>query len=162
MFSLLALVVALITPLPSPSPVAQPSATPAPQHLPTIAVRAPKATLTLQVARTEEQREIGLMSVTQLPPHTGMIFVFDQDGPVEFWMKDTLVPLDMLFVAPDGRVRSIAMNVPVVALDTPDDKIPRRSGSGRFVIELPAGEAEADGLVAGVKLSLPATLLHRP
>lgn len=130
------------------------AATPAPQHLPTIAVRAPKATLTLQIANTEQERETGLMSVTHLPAHTGMLFVFDQDAPVEFWMKDTLVPLDMVFVGQDGVVNSVAANVPVVAEDTPDEEIPRRSGDGKYVIELPAGEASADGIVAGVHLDL--------
>ena len=132
-------------------------ATPAPQHLPTIVVHAPKATLTLQVATTEDQRETGLMSVTHLPAHTGMVFVFDQDAPVTFWMKDTLVPLDMIFVAADGTVRSVAANVPVVSEDTPDNKIPTRPGIAKFVIELPAGEAAHDGIATGVQLSeLPA------
>jgi len=127
-------------------------ATPAPQHLPTIVVNAPKATLLLQVAKTEDQRETGLMSVTRLPEHTGMVFVFDADAPVEFWMKDTLVPLDMVFVAADGTVRSVAANVPVVPETAPDDTIPRRSGTAKYVIELPAGEAVKDGIVKGVTL----------
>jgi uncharacterized membrane protein (UPF0127 family) len=50
-------------------------------------------------------------------------------------------------------VRSIAANVPVVSEDTPDDKIPTRSGTGKFVIELPAGEAQKDGIVPGIQLS---------
>ncbi len=133
------------------------AATPAPQHLPTIAVHAPKATLTLQIARTEAQRELGLMSVTKLEPHTGMVFVFDQDAPVEFWMKDTLVPLDMIFVAQDGTVRSVAANVPVVPETTADSDIPRRDGDGKYVIELAAGEAAKDGIVKGTQLAeLPA------
>jgi uncharacterized protein len=127
-------------------------ATPAPQHLPVIAVHAPQATLTLQVAKTEQQRETGLMSVTYLPAHTGMVFVFDQDGPVEFWMKDTLVPLDMVFVGNDGVVRSVAADVPVVPEDTPDDAIPRRGGTAKYVIELPSGEAQKDGIKSGVTL----------
>jgi uncharacterized protein len=128
-------------------------ATPAPQHLTTIDVVAPKAHLTLQVATTEAQRELGLMSVTKLAPHTGMVFVFAQDGPEVFWMKDTLISLDMVFVGPDGTVRSVAANVPVVSEDTPDEKIPRRSGNGIFVLELPAGEAVKDGIVSGVHLN---------
>ncbi len=127
-------------------------ATPAPQHLPTIVVNAPKAMLVLQVAKTEDQRETGLMSVTNLPAHTGMVFVFDADAPVEFWMKDTLVPLDMVFVAADGTVRSVAANVPVVPETAPDDSIPRRAGTAKYVIELPAGEATKDGIVKGVTL----------
>jgi uncharacterized protein len=129
------------------------AATPAPQHLPTIAVHAPHAVLTLQVAKTEDERELGLMSVTNLAPHTGMVFVFDNDSPVEFWMKDTLVPLDMVFVGADGTVRSVAANVPVVSESTPDNLIPRRSGTGKYVIELPAGEAAKDGITTGTQLS---------
>ncbi|HVA28006.1 MAG TPA: DUF192 domain-containing protein [Candidatus Baltobacteraceae bacterium] len=125
---------------------------PAQQHLPTIVVHAPKATLTLQVAKTESERELGLMSVTKLPVHTGMVFVFDEDAQIEFWMKDTLVPLDMVFVAADGTVRNVAAKVPVVATDTPDDKIPRRDGTAKYVIELPSGEARCDGIVPGTKL----------
>jgi len=128
------------------------AATPAPQHLPTIAVHAPYATLVLQVAQTENERETGLMSVTDLPTHTGMVFVFETDQPVEFWMKDTLVPLDMVFVAADGTVRSVAANVPVVPEDAPDDAIPRRGGTAKYVIELPAGEASEDGIAPGVRL----------
>ncbi|HTX56003.1 MAG TPA: DUF192 domain-containing protein [Candidatus Acidoferrales bacterium] len=127
-------------------------ATPSPQHLATIVVHAPNADLQLQVAATDEERELGLMSVTYLPPHTGMVFVFDQDAPVEFWMKDTLVPLDMVFVAADGTVRSVASDVPVVSETTPDDQIPRREGIAKYVIELPAGEATKDGISAGVRL----------
>lgn len=132
-------------------------ATPSPQHLPAIAVQAPRANLTLQVAKTEEQRELGLMNVTYLPAHTGMIFIFDQDAPVEFWMKNTLVPLDMVFVGADGRVRSVAANVPSTTPDTPDEKIPRRSATAKYVIEMPAGEAAKDGIVTGVSLDVSAT-----
>jgi uncharacterized protein len=128
-------------------------ATPAAQHLPTIRVHAPRALLTLQVATTEQERETGLMSVTKLPAHTGMVFVFEEDGPVTFWMKDTLVPLDMVFVAADGTVRSVAANVPVVSESTPNDKIPTRPGVAKYVIELPAGEARQDGIAPHVKLS---------
>ncbi|HTC31646.1 MAG TPA: DUF192 domain-containing protein [Candidatus Acidoferrum sp.] len=128
-------------------------ATPAPQHLPTIVVHAPQASLRLQVANTEDERETGLMSVTKLPAHTGMVFVFDADAAVTFWMKDTLVSLDMVFVAADGTVRSVAANVPVVPETAPDDTIPRRAGTAQYVIELPAGEAATDGIVSGTRLT---------
>jgi uncharacterized membrane protein (UPF0127 family) len=127
-------------------------ATPAPQHLPTTTIRTQRATLTLQVAKTEAQRERGLMSVTKLAPHTGMVFVFEEDAPVEFWMKDTLIPLDMIFVGADCVVRRVFSNVPVVPLDTPDDQIPRRDGTAKFVIELPANEAPDDQIIASMKL----------
>lgn len=147
MFSLLLAATVTIAMPTTPLP-----ATPVPQSLPRISVKAPRAELNLQVANTESQRELGLMSVTKLPPHSGMIFVFDTDGPVEFWMKDTLLPLDMVFVGPDGKVRRVSERVPVVPLDTPDGTIPRRSGNAKYVIELAAGEAREDGIVPGVTL----------
>jgi uncharacterized protein len=140
-FSVLPLLLAALT-TPAPLPV--------PQSLPCVMLRAPKAPLRVQVARTEEQRERGLMSVRHLPPHTGMLFVFDQDGPVAFWMKDTLIPLDMVFLAPDGTVRKIYSRVPVVSRTLPDSEIPLEQGTAKFVIELPSGESVRDGLRTGV------------
>jgi uncharacterized membrane protein (UPF0127 family) len=128
------------------------AATPAPQHLPTIDVRAPKATLTLQIANTEPERELGLMSVTALPPHTGMVFVFPQDDEVGFWMKDTFIPLDMVFVGPGGVVRVVDANVPSTTAETPDDRIPRRNARAMYVIELAAGDAAKDGIIVGTRL----------
>jgi uncharacterized membrane protein (UPF0127 family) len=93
--------------------------------LSTVVVHAPKADLTLEVARTEAQREYGLMNRTSLAPHTGMIFVFPGDGPIDFWMKDTLIPLDMVFIAADGTVRKIYHRVPV------RDRAGRRGLRGR-------------------------------
>lgn len=122
--------------------------------LSTVSVHAPGADLTLEVARTASQREYGLMNRKQLSPHTGMIFVFDGDGPVAFWMKDTLVPLDMIFVGADGKVRRVFANVAVVSPKLADEKIPRESDVAKYVIELPAGEAAKDGIAAGVLLDL--------
>ena len=129
------------------------TALPTPQTLPTLTVSAPKATLTLQVAKTESERERGLMSVTKLQPHTGMVFVFDQEAEEDFWMKDTLIPLDMIWVGTDGVVTTVHANVPVLPLDTPDNKLPLIPGKGKFVIELAAGEAAKDGIVTGTHLS---------
>ena len=113
-----------------------------------------KENLTLEVARTEAQREYGLMNRTSLAPHAGMIFVFPGDGPVEFWMKDTLIPLDMVFIGADGTVRKIYHRVPVLPPGTADAKIPKEDGKAEFVIELAAGDAEVEGLKEGVKLDV--------
>ena len=122
--------------------------------LPAVTVHAPRADLSLEVARTEAQREHGLMDRKSMQPHTGMIFVFADDEPVAFWMKDTLVPLDMIFIAADGTVRKVFANVPVVAPSLPDDQIPREAANAKYVIELHAGEAVRDGIAQGVKLDL--------
>jgi uncharacterized protein len=123
--------------------------------LPTVVVHAPRADLTLEVARSEAQRERGLMDRSQVPPHTGMIFVFDRDDFVNFWMKDTLVPLDMIFIAGDGTVRRVYQDVPVLPQpQVSDDQIPLEGAQAKYVIELAAGEATKDGIVAGVKLNV--------
>lgn len=113
------------------------------------ALHAPKAKLTVEVADTERKREYGLMNRTLLSPHHGMVFVFAQDGLVNFWMKDTLIALDMVFVSPEGRVRSVAQAVPASTAQTPQSQVARRSGFAKYVLELPAHEALADGLVPG-------------
>jgi uncharacterized membrane protein (UPF0127 family) len=134
------------------TPCPAPSATPNP--LP-VSVIAPKATLQLRVADTFTTREYGLMCVTSLPAHTGMIFVFSGgDRRQSFWMKNTLIPLDMIFVRKNGRVDTVAANVPSTTTDTQDIDIPWRYGTGSYVIELAAGEAANDGIVRGSHLDL--------
>jgi uncharacterized protein len=122
--------------------------------LPAVTVHAPRADLTLEVARTEPQREHGLMDRTAIAPHTGMIFVFTDDDAVDFWMKDTLVPLDMIFIAADGTVRRVFANVPTAPNTLSDAEIPRVGARAKYVIELKAGEAARDGISQGVKLDL--------
>ena len=94
---------------------------------------------------------------TSLAPHTGMLFVFGSDGPIAFWMKNTLVPLDMVFAGADGRVRTVFRNVAPAAPSMPDDLIPRENGVAKYVIELPAGEASRDGIAPGVTLAISKT-----
>lgn len=118
-------------------------------HFAEVTLRAPRAELRMQVAATYADRELGLMHYHYLPARTGMIFVFKKDDRVDFWMKNTLIPLDMVFVGGNGRVRSVAQSVPASTIETPEDKIARRSGRAKFVLELPAQEAERDGLVPG-------------
>jgi uncharacterized membrane protein (UPF0127 family) len=119
-------------------------------------VRAPKALLLLAAATSPKDRARGLMEVPVMPACFGMIFKFTgDDSPRAFWMKNTLIPLDMVFVRANGTVSSVAANVPATTHATPDEKIPRRYGTGQFVLELNAGEAARDGLAPGVRLVLP-------
>lgn len=121
----------------------------------TIEFPAKNGRLTLAVADTQKDRELGLMCVTALRPQAGMIFVFRGPSGWEFWMKNTLIRLDMVWVDADGTVTGVAANVPASKLSTPDAKVARRRGRGTYVIELNAGESSRDGVTAGVKLALP-------
>ena len=120
------------------------------------AVSTTRTRLQLAFAGDPQSRELGLMCVTHLRPNAGMLFAFTSDATWEFWMKRTLIPLDMIWVAADGTVRSVQANVPAATLTTPDDKVARRSGSGRYVIELNAGAAKKSGIAPGVKFNFPA------
>jgi uncharacterized membrane protein (UPF0127 family) len=123
--------------------------------LPTVSVSGSSTTLTLAVAADDHTRELGLMCVTALRSAAGMIFVFPSASDWQFWMKNTVVPLDMVWVSDDGTVSHVAANVPASTLDTPNDRVARRSGHGRYVIELRSGEAAADHIAAGTQLTLP-------
>lgn len=121
----------------------------------TVAVRTPETTLQLGVADDTDTRSYGLMCVLALPPHTGMIFLFSGgDTHHNFWMKDTLIPLDMVWVTLGGKVTTVAANVPATTVDTKDADIPTRDGVGSYVIELAAGEAARDGIKPGVHLDV--------
>lgn len=122
----------------------------------TLVVTAPKATLRLAVADTDARREHGLMGVRAVPAGEGMLFAFPQDDALqEFWMKDTVTPLDMIFVRRDGVVTAVAADVPATKAGTPDNRIARRRGVGKYVIELGAGGAKRAGIEPGVRLPIP-------
>jgi uncharacterized membrane protein (UPF0127 family) len=143
---------ALAAPAAADPPCPAPSATANPDP---VSIAAPKATLHVRVADTPAVQEYGLMCVRSMPAHTGMIFVFPYgDARQSFWMKNTLIPLDMVFVRENGRVDSVAADVPATTTATPNDEIPTRLGMGAYVIELNAGEAAADGIVAGARLDV--------
>ncbi len=148
----LALVLAVAAPAGAGPACPAPTATTNPHP---VSIVAPKATLTVRVADTVATREYGLMCMRELAPHGGMIFVFnDGDQHRSFWMKNTLIPLDMVFVSAVGRVTSVAVDVPSTTPATADADIPWRNGAGAYVIELAAGEAARDGIVTGAHLDV--------
>lgn len=121
-----------------------------------LVVRAPRATLRLALAANDAQRERGLMFVRQVPVREGMLFVFpDGDRLRDFWMKNTITPLDMVFVRGDGTVTAVAARVPSTTPSTSDLDIPHRTGIGTYVIELHAGAAAGAGIAPGRRLEIP-------
>jgi uncharacterized membrane protein (UPF0127 family) len=122
-----------------------------------VAVRTPRGELSLVPVTQEATRERGLMCVVRIPSGKGMLFVFAPPDRVQgFWMKNTLVALDMVFVTAAGRVSSVAAQISPTPAGTTDTDVARRDGIGQFVIELGGGDAARHGIVRGTKLALPA------
>jgi len=82
-----------------------------------------------------------------MPAKTGMLFVFEEEAPRSFWMKNTLIPLDMIFIKRNGEILNIHQNAIPQDLTSIHSK-----GSAYAVLELNGGEAEQLGLAAGDKV----------
>ncbi len=106
----------------------------------------PVARVSLEVAADEPARERGLSRRAEVPPGSGMAFLFPSDTAAAFWMKDTLVALQIAFVTADGRVVSLFEMAPCRAdpctVYTPSE-------SYRYAVELPAGAFTAAGVGEG-------------
>jgi uncharacterized protein len=105
----------------------------------------------LEVAKTSKEQEIGLMYRTSLAKNRGMLFEFGKPRYTRFWMKNTLIPLDMVFLK-DGIIKGIFLNVPPCRQDPcdsygPDTKINQ-------VIELPGGRAKELNLKVGDRIAI--------
>ncbi|WP_240913759.1 DUF192 domain-containing protein [Sphingomonas sp. HDW15A] len=99
---------------------------------------------TVEVARTPEEQTYGLMNRGSLDPDRGMIFPYDPPQEVAFWMKNTLIPLDIIFIAPGGRILNIAANTTPLSLEP----VPS-AGPVEAVLELAGGRAAELGMAAG-------------
>src|SRR6266849_464653 len=106
------------------------------------------AHFTVEVADTPETWERGLMERASLAPNAGMIFLFPDIAPRVFWMMNTLIPLDMLFIDADNRVINIQDNAPPCE---PPRRCPtyRSTAPAKYVLEIPGGRARALGIRAG-------------
>lgn len=98
---------------------------------------------TIEVADNDEERSRGLMFRMEMADDHGMLFVFEQTRRVGFWMKNTPMALDLIFVGDDGRIRDIMPGEPF----STDSIAPQ--AEVRFVLELKAGTARREGLAAG-------------
>jgi uncharacterized protein len=113
-----------------------------------------------EVAATEAEREQGLMFRTSMAELDGMIFVFDAPGMHAFWMKNTLIPLDMLWLDSTGKVVSVAESVPPCKTADCPTYPPRVAAS--FVLELNAGFAKKHQVRVGDTLTVSGIDLKKP
>lgn len=105
---------------------------------------------TVEVARTPEQQAQGLMNRQSLAPDRGMLFPYHPPADASFWMKNTLIPLDLIFIRPDGTIARIAANAVPMSLDPIPSLEPVAA-----VLEIPGGRAAELGLKPGDKVDWP-------
>lgn len=110
----------------------------------------------VEIATTHDSRTRGLMWRKELPAGKGMLFVFGEDEAHSFWMRNTLIPLDMLFIAADGKVVGLVQNAEPKTLTGrgPTDRF------SRYVLEVPGGWTAKLGIQTGstVEFHLPPDL----
>ena len=122
------------------------SAQDSPQRLSSIKLSAGMHVLNVEVARTPQEHGVGLMFRKSMPTNDGMLFIFDRPGQQCFWMKNTLLPLSVAFVADDGSIANL------------DDMKPQTLDSHcstkevRYVLEMNEGWFARRGIRAGMKL----------
>jgi len=112
--------------------------------------------VSVELATTPETRALGLMYRTELGPNHGMLFLFPDEQPLSFWMRNTKIPLDILYVDDDGRI------VNVYESTTPfSEEVLPSSRPARFVLEVEGGFCERHGVGPGDLVRL-GSLRHRP
>ena len=104
----------------------------------------------VEIADDDRERALGLMNRRELPADAGMLFVFPAPGPRTFWMKNTHIPLDLLFADETGTIRAIGRGKPLSLR-------PIRGGDAvQYVLEINAGTARRLGVAAGGQIRHPA------
>jgi uncharacterized membrane protein (UPF0127 family) len=112
-----------------------------------------RAVIAVEFARNEAERRQGLMYREELAAGTGMLFIFAGEGMRGFWMKNTLIALDMVFFDSAGRFVSLHRDVPPLTLASRQS-----AGPAQYVLELNAGEAKQLGIGPETRLVLPVEL----
>ncbi|MEA2993560.1 MAG: uncharacterized protein QOD40_2480 [Alphaproteobacteria bacterium] len=105
---------------------------------------------TVEFVNTEEERARGLMFRKELPEGRGMLFDFERDQDVSFWMQNTYIPLDMIFIRGDGRILRIAENTEPMST-----RMIPSGGPVRAVLEVIGGTARKLGIAPGDKVAAP-------
>jgi uncharacterized protein len=104
----------------------------------------------VEMATTEEEKTTGLMYRKELPEGKGMLFDFSPEQEVSMWMKNTYIPLDMIFIRADGRILRVAENTEPMSTKI----IPSR-GLAKGVLEVVAGTAQKYGIQPGDRVAHP-------
>jgi len=104
----------------------------------------------IEVARSEEQKARGLMNRRSLGERSGMIFVYQADEHLSFWMKNTTLPLTLAFLSRDGEILQIEELKPLSLKPVASTR------AARYALELPAGSLQRLGVVPGDRVQLPA------
>jgi uncharacterized membrane protein (UPF0127 family) len=107
---------------------------------------APK--VAVEIARTDAHRQRGLMYRTEMGTDAGMLFSWDAESPRAFWMRNTCIPLDMLFIAADRTILGILEQVPVL-----NDAARGIPCPAAHVLEVNAGYCRKHGIKAGMRVS---------
>ncbi len=108
--------------------------------------------ITLELATTPEERQRGLSNRTSLHPDAGMLFVFGEERTLSFWMKGTLIPLDILLIDEEQRIVDIQTMLPQP--DTADNELTRYPSAepAIYALEVNAGVAAELGLMPGMRV----------
>lgn len=104
-------------------------------------------TVDIEIARTPAERQRGLMFRKHLDQNRGMLFVFEKPDHLTFWMRNTYIPLDMIFIDPSMRILGIVENTTPLS-----DKQCAVSGESQYVLEVNAGFSRTHGLKRGQKV----------
>jgi uncharacterized protein len=122
--------------------------------LPTVAMKIGSRNYQLEIAADDYSRTRGLMERDSMPEEHGMIFVFSQDTDEGFWMHNTRIPLDILFIDSAGKVVSVRH------MKAYDESVTSAGGSYRYAIEMNDGAAAGCGVKAGDMVGVPAGIGH--
>jgi uncharacterized membrane protein (UPF0127 family) len=115
-----------------------------------IATKSGVHVFSVEMATTEEEKQNGLMWRKELPDGKGMLFDFSPEQQISMWMKNTYIPLDMIFIRADGRILRIAENTEPLST-----KIISSGGLAKGVLEVIAGTAQKYGIQPGDRVAHP-------
>ncbi|MBV8756460.1 MAG: DUF192 domain-containing protein [Deltaproteobacteria bacterium] len=131
------------------TPVAPPVEAPKPANQPKVSIDTPRGAITVdvEVVATPAKIEKGLMYRQYLAPDAGMLFLMGKEKDWTFWMHNTLIPLDMIFIAKDMTVAGVVQNA-----EPKTDTLRTCGATSLYVLEVNGGYTASHGVIAGAKV----------